>query len=509
MTFLPSTIKLCVFFTQCGGQKGKLFLTIDYLGWFFMLFSSTSFLFLFLPVVLLVYYILPRAFKNAWLLLASLIFYAWGEPKFLPIMLFSIVINYVFAVLVDAMRDRKVAVKWILAVAIIANLTLLGYFKYAKFIILNLNALLHVHMNTPNIPLPLGISFYTFQAISYVIDVYRGDGGVQKNPINMALYKALFPQLIAGPIVRYRTVSHQIKERKESFGKFAYGTKRFILGLGKKMLLANNCGWVADHAFSINPDNMSIGMAWIGIIAYSLQIYFDFSGYSDMAIGLGKMFGFDFLENFNYPYISRSVAEFWRRWHISLGTWFRDYLYIPLGGSRVSEWKIYRNLLIVWFATGMWHGASWTFVAWGLYYGLFIMLERAFLGKVMNQWPSALRHTYALIVIIAGWVFFRASTFPYAIKYYKTMLGFNGTGAWDQNASYYLNEYGILLLLSIAAATPLLKTINRSLELSIRKTTLVATVLDLGKAGYYLAVLAIGLISVVASTFNPFIYFRF
>lgn len=470
-----------------------------------MLFSSTVFLFLFLPIVLLVYYILPRTFKNAWLLGASLIFYAWGEPKFLPIMLFSIVINYVFAIIVDAQRDNKKAIKWILGVAIGSNLLLLGYFKYSGFIVENINALLNTNIEMQPVPLPLGISFYTFQAISYIIDIYRRDGGVQKNPINMALYKSLFPQLIAGPIVRYRTVSDQIKNRKETFEKFAYGTKRFIIGLGKKMFLANNCGWVADQVFATNPNEMSVGLAWIGIIAYSLQIYFDFSGYSDMAIGLGKMFGFDFLENFNYPYTSRSVAEFWRRWHMSLSSWFRDYLYIPLGGSRVSEWKIYRNLFIVWLATGIWHGASWTFIAWGLYYGIFIMLERAFLGKLIEKWPVFLQHFYALLIVIAGWVFFRAETFTYALSYYKTMLGLNGIGLWDSQASYYFSEYVILIILAVVGATPLLKVINNKITTFNRNSAL----WDIGKSGYYLIVLAIGIISVVANTFNPFIYFRF
>ncbi|WP_409295808.1 MBOAT family O-acyltransferase [Peribacillus sp. SCS-26] len=473
-----------------------------------MLFSSTVFLFLFLPVVLVVYYILPRTFKNTWLLGASLAFYAWGEPEFLPIMLFSIAINYVFAIIVDKKRESKTAVRWILAVAVISNLMLLGYFKYAGFIVENMNSLFGTDYANPNVPLPLGISFYTFQAISYVIDVYRRDGGVQKNPINMALYKSLFPQLIAGPIVRYQTVSDQIKDRKETFEKFAYGTKRFIIGLGKKMFLANNCGWVADQVFAQNPDEISMGLAWIGIIAYSLQIYFDFSGYSDMAIGLGKMFGFDFLENFNYPYISRSVAEFWRRWHISLGTWFRDYLYIPLGGSRVSEWKVYRNLAAVWFATGIWHGASWTFIAWGVYYGVFIMLERAFLGKLLKKWPVFVQHIYALLVVIAGWVFFRAETFTYAIGYYKAMLGLNGAGIWSADAGYYFTQYGILILLAIIGATPLLVTINKSV-LDKRPTLYTQAAWDIGKTGYYLLVMAIGIVSVVANTFNPFIYFRF
>jgi alginate O-acetyltransferase complex protein AlgI len=475
-----------------------------------MLFSSTVFLFLFLPIVLVVYFALPRAFRNIWLLITSLIFYAWGEPRFVLVMLFSIIINYVFGLIVDAKRDQKTTVKWIMAVMVMANLGLLGFFKYSNFIVDNINILFGAHINFPKIPLPLGISFFTFQGMSYVIDVYRKTGAIQKNPLNMAVYKTLFPQLIAGPIVRYETVAHQITDRKETLEKFAYGTKRFIIGLGKKMFLANNCGWIADHVFSQNPNEISVGLAWIGAIAYTLQIYFDFSGYSDMAIGLGKMFGFDFLENFNYPYISKSVTEFWRRWHISLGTWFRDYLYIPMGGNRVSKLKNYRNIFIVWLATGIWHGASWTFIAWGVYYGVFIMLEKAFLGKLLVKLPSVFQHIYTLLLVIIGWVFFRSETFSFAFDYIKTMFGANGTALWDTSAAYYTAEYGILVLLAVIGSTPLIKIISEKIVQASEDNTVVRVFgRNIGLTSCYLIVFGLSIVCVVSSTFNPFIYFRF
>ncbi|MDX5322882.1 MAG: MBOAT family protein, partial [Exiguobacterium sp.] len=396
-----------------------------------MLFSSTIFLFWFLPIVLILYYVSPRFLKNTVLLVASLLFYAWGEPIYTAVMLASIVMNYAFGLLVDNNRDNKKKAKWLVAGMVAGNVLLLSVFKYTSFIIENVNAITGLELTDPKIPLPIGVSFFTFQAMSYVIDVYRKDGKVQRNPLDLALYISLFPQLVAGPIVRYQTVADEINDRKETMDDFASGIQRFVIGLAKKMLLANNAGYVADQIFSQNAGEMSMGLAWIGIIAYSLQIYFDFSGYSDMAIGLGRMFGFHFLENFNYPYISKSVSEFWRRWHISLGSWFRDYVYIPLGGNRGSAWKLYRNLAIVWILTGVWHGASWTFIAWGAYYGLFIMLERAFLGAWLKALPAPLAHAFTLFVVIIGWVFFRADDFPYALSYLSAMFNLNGAPVWD------------------------------------------------------------------------------
>jgi len=462
-----------------------------------MLFSSTIFLFLFLPIVLLVYHLLPRVFRNGWLLVASLFFYAWGEPKFVILMLTSILINYLFALAVHTYRTR-VGVKWIMFSMIVVNLGLLGWFKYSGFFVTSINETFQTTLFVPEVVLPIGISFFTFQAMSYVIDVYRQAGQVQKNPLDLALYIALFPQLIAGPIVRYETVADEINHRQETLPEFAQGVRRFIIGLSKKLILANGCGQVADAVF--NMKDLSMGLAWIGIIAYALQIYFDFSGYSDMAIGLGLMFGFHFLENFNYPYISKSVSEFWRRWHISLGSWFRDYVYIPLGGNRVSPWKQYRNLGIVWMLTGLWHGASWTFVAWGVYYGIWIMLEKAFLGKMLERIP-VLATIWTLVLVLVGWVFFRADTFPEAITYMQAM--FAPDVLWDDRASYQLVQNGVILALACLAATPIPKRIGERFVESSGKIG--QTV----QYGYAMVLLFLATSALVASTFNPFIYFRF
>lgn len=476
-----------------------------------MLFSSSVFLFYFLPVVLGLYFIVPRSLKNILLLMASLFFYAWGEPKYVVIMLVSIAMNYVFGLWVDRYREDTKRLKATMIAMVIANIGMLGVFKYASFFVQNTNTLFGVNLNDPEIPLPIGISFFTFQAMSYVIDVYRKDGKVQRNPFDLALYIALFPQLIAGPIVRYQTVADEINDRRETLDDFVSGIQRFVIGLGKKMILANSCGYVADQIFDISPDGMSTALTWIGVIAYSLQIYFDFSGYSDMAIGLGRMFGFHFLENFNYPYISKSVSEFWRRWHISLGSWFRDYVYIPLGGNRSGEWKTYRNLAIVWTLTGVWHGASWTFVAWGAYYGIFIMLERAFLGKWLAKTPAVFAHIFTLFVVVIGWVFFRADNFAYAIGYLQTMFGLNDTPLVDTAAKFYVVQYGVVILIAMIAATPIPKWFAaKLLRFEVDGTTVVvrqsvAMVRVLG----VLILFAVSISYVVASTFNPFIYFRF
>ncbi|KAB2864866.1 MAG: MBOAT family protein, partial [Exiguobacterium chiriqhucha] len=385
-------------------------------------------------------------------------------------------------------------------------------FKYASFFVENVNSVLGFSLNDPEIPLPLGISFFTFQAMSYVIDVYRKDGQVQRNIFDLALYVSFFPQLIAGPIVRYQTVADEIVDRRETIDDFVSGIQRFVIGLGKKMILANSAGYVADQIFGMPAGEMSTTLAWIGIIAYSLQIYFDFSGYSDMAIGLGRMFGFHFLENFNYPYISRSVSEFWRRWHMSLGSWFRDYVYIPLGGNRQGEWKTYRNLAVVWFLTGIWHGASWTFIAWGVYYGVFIMLERAFLGKWLKAMPSWLSLSFTLFVVIIGWVFFRADDFPYAIAYLQTMFGLHGGPLFDQQALYYLVQYGVVLLVAIIAATPIPRIVVGkflSQELDDTKTTATRRIVGLVRVSGVLVLFFLSISYIVSSTFNPFIYFRF
>lgn len=462
-----------------------------------MLFSSTIFLFLFLPTVLLVYYLLPRSFRNGWLLVTSLFFYAFGEPRFALLMLLSVTINYFFALFVDLYRQR-IGVKWIMFSMIAVNLGLLGWFKYSGFFVRSVNETLGLGWFVPEVVLPLGISFYTFHAMSYVIDIYKGKEAVQKNPLDLALYIAFFPQLVAGPIVRYNTIASQIESREETVSDFARGVRRFTIGLAKKLILANGCGQVADAIF--NMKDLSMGLAWIGIIAYALQIYFDFSGYSDMAIGLALMFGFHFLENFNYPYISKSVSEFWRRWHISLGSWFRDYVYIPLGGNRVSPWRQYRNLAIVWMLTGLWHGASWTFVAWGAYYGIWIMIEKAFLGKWLEKMP-VVSTVWTLVLVLVGWVFFRSETFPEAVTYIQAM--FVPDVIWDERASYQLVQNGVLLLVACIAATPIPKIIGERLVVSLGK---IGTTMQYG---YAMLLLFLATSALVASTFNPFIYFRF
>ncbi|PGS48698.1 MBOAT family protein [Bacillus sp. AFS041924] len=475
-----------------------------------MVFSSTVFIFWFLPIVLLIYFVIPRSIKNFWLLLASLFFYAWGEPTYVWLMIFSIIMNYLFGLAVDKNREKKAKIKWIMIAMVSSNLFILGIFKYTNFIADNIEKITGINIDIPIIPLPIGISFFTFHALSYVIDVYRGDRKVQKNPLNLALYITMFPQLVAGPIVRYQTVANELNVRKENLELIFYGIKRFIIGLAKKMLLANTFGQIADQIFAQSPDQMTTGMAWIGIVSYSLQIFFDFSGYSDMAIGLGKIFGFHFLENFNYPYISRSVSEFWRRWHISLGTWFRDYLYIPLGGNRGSNLETYRNLFIVWLATGIWHGASWTFIAWGLYYGFWIALERSGLGKLLNVLPKVIQHFYALIIVIIGWVFFRSETFSYAFDYIKTMFAFNGTGLWNSSNNLYVSEYGLLFIIAIITATPIGKMVTQKLgEWLTSKSKIASLGFQFGEAGWYCFLLLVSLSYVVASTFNPFIYFKF
>ncbi|MBC6134932.1 MBOAT family protein [Listeria booriae] len=474
-----------------------------------MLFSTTTFLFVFLPCVLAIYLITPRKLKNIVLLLASLFFYAWGEPKFLYVMLLSIALNYVFGILADKAKREGKHGKLVITLMVIGNLIILGIFKYANFVVFNMESLFGANFDWKMIALPLGISFYTFQGISYVIDVYRGDGKVQKNPLNIALYISLFPQLVAGPIVRYQTVADQIESRRVDLNLFTSGVKRFIIGLAKKMFIANNCGLVADQIFQSQGGSLSVGTAWIGLIFYALQIFFDFSGYSDMAIGLGRMFGFKFLENFNYPYIAKSVSEFWRRWHISLGTWFKDYVYIPLGGNRVSPIKIYRNLAIVWLATGIWHGASWNFLLWGAYYGAFIMLEKAFLGKALLRVPAALQHVYALIVIVFGWLLFRIDNVSDIWTYLCSMFG---SGAfWDARATYYMHEYYMVLIVAIIACTPLVKNFFASDKLLtfMQKHRALHITKDIATLAVLAFIFVYSVALVVGSTFNPFIYFRF
>ncbi|MEO2076867.1 MAG: MBOAT family O-acyltransferase [Bacillus sp. (in: firmicutes)] len=473
-----------------------------------MVFSNLVFLFIFLPLVLVSYFLIRKELRNYLLLAFSLVFYAWGEPKYVVIMIFSIVLNYVFGYLVHLFRDQKSLNKIILSLAVAANLLVLGYYKYINFLIDNINKLFSTNIHMDPVVLPIGISFFTFQAMSYVIDVYREPKEVQKNPFDLALYVALFPQLIAGPIVRYNEVAAQIKKRFVNIEKFSEGIKIFIIGLSKKVLIANQVGFVADAIFNKPTSEMSVLLAWIGIIAYSLQIYFDFSGYSDMAIGLGKMFGFDFSKNFNYPYISKSIGEFWRRWHISLSTWFRDYVYIPLGGNRVSKWKSYRNLFIVWGLTGLWHGASWTFIAWGLYYGIIIAMERAFLNKILDRLWSPIRHVYVILIFLIGWVFFRADNFSYSFDFIKTMFGGGNHPLVDKLSMYYLYDYGLVFAIAILVSTPVIPYLYRKIN-QLTVNAYMQNSKELAVSGIFLFLLIINIVHMVNSTFNPFIYFRF
>ena len=467
-----------------------------------MVFSSATFLFLFLPAVLILYYnpiFKSLTFRNAVLIFSSIFFYAWGEPVFVALMLLSIMFNWFFGLGVAKYRETAVAkAKLCVALSVIINLGMMFVFKYLTFTLENINMLFGTDVNTLNIALPIGISFFTFQAMSYVIDVYRGDGMVQKNPFNVALYISFFPQLIAGPIVRYQTIAEQINFRKESFDDFSNGVYRFMLGFVKKVLIANNVAAVADEIFGM--DGISVSTAWIGAIAYTLQIFFDFSGYSEMAIGLGKMFGFHFLENFNYPYISKSVSEFWRRWHISLGTWFRDYVYFPLGGSRVKKKsRLVFNLLVVWFLTGVWHGANWTFVVWGLMYFVILTLE-----KLLN-FPQKLKffsHIYTMLFVIIGWVIFRAESLTQAVDYLKTMFFVSGAPLFDNKAIFFLDNYKFYLIAGILASFPIMQKIKEKIKINPTVYGCVSTVC-------LFVMFAISLTFTIKGSYNPFIYFNF
>lgn len=467
-----------------------------------MIFSSTIFLFAFLPCVLLAYFLVPYRWKNLLLLLASLFFYAWGELAYTLLMIVSILWNSFMGRIIDSSTRKKVA----LALGVGVNLVLLGYFKYANFLVDNINTLL-ASLDVPPLEaepvhLPLGISFFTFQAISYLVDIYRRQTPSQRNPLNVGLYIAMFPQLIAGPIVRYQTVAQQLVKRRHCLVNMERGVIRFIYGLAKKLLIANPLGEVADGLFALPADQLGALPAWIGIIAYSLQIYFDFSGYSDMAIGLGLMLGFTFPENFNYPYIARTVREFWRRWHMSLTRWLRDYLYIPLGGSRVSEPRTAVNLLTVFLLCGLWHGASWTFVIWGLWHGIFILLERWRFGDALRHLPVVLQHGYLLLVVIIGWVFFRSETLGDAIVYLGALAGLQG---WENP------RHPIQLYITSEALLAGGAAIFLSMPLYARLRGL----LEDGVGGFalrlpLLAVLLYGsLMKISSGTYNPFIYFRF
>ena len=465
-----------------------------------MLFSSIVFLFTFLPIVLILYYVLPRRFKNPVLLLASLLFYAWGEPIYLFLMMFSILFNYISGLDIARNLGNKRAARKSLIFNVVVNLCVLGFFKYEGFVLNSLNAVLPVEIPFQEVALPVGISFYTFQILSYIIDVYRGNVPVQKNLMDFALYVTMFPQLIAGPIVKYAEIDEQLHVREENWGRFGEGVMYFIRGLAKKVLLANTVGMIYTNVSGMAPEDVSVVTAWLGCLAYTFQIYFDFSGYSDMAVGLGKMFGFEFPWNFNYPYIAQSVTEFWRRWHISLSSWFREYVYIPLGGNRVPVPKHIRNLLVVWLLTGLWHGAAWNFVAWGLYYGVILIFEKYFFHRVLEKLPEVLRHIYSLVLVMVGWVLFFSPSFAGALEYLKLMFGAGGHGFMDGEALYLLISNLGLWVIAIVSSTPLVYGVY---ERYVGRRKPVADVVIY--AGMFLLCVAY----LVTETYNPFLYFRF
>lgn len=469
-----------------------------------MVFSSNVFLFLFLPCVLAIYYLLKRwrTLDNIFLTIVSLGFYAWGEPKFVLVMMLSIVMNWLFGLLIARVRGHRSREKLVLVLMAVFNLGLLGVYKYLVFLMESMNWAFGIGLPVPEIALPIGISFFTFQAMSYVIDVYRGEGVVQKNLLNVALYISFFPQLIAGPIVRYQTVADEIMNRRESINDFITGVRRFLVGLCKKILLANNLGLIVDTAWALESAELSVATAWIGACAYLMQVYFDFSGYSDMAIGLGRMFGFHFLENFRFPFLSKSVAGFWNRWHISLGTWFRDYLYIPLGGSRVkSVWRLIFNMFMVWSLTGLWHGAAWTYFLWGCGFFVMLVIERLTgLGKWMEK--HAVGHLYAMVMVVALTVMIRCTDMSNAGAFYGAMFGFNSAPIWDGIASVFVREYGLFFAAAVICSLPMYEFLRDRLHIPDAALRIAGAVL-------LMACTVIAISYVATDSYNPFIYFNF
>ncbi len=498
-----------------------------------MVFSSLLFMFRFLPIVLLLYFIAPKSWRNAILFFSSLVFYAWGEPVYVVLMLFSTVVDYTHGMLVHKFKEKGEMGKAKIALisSMVINLALLGFFKYTDFIITNLNLIPGVDIPLLNLALPIGISFYTFQTMSYTIDIYRGDARLQTNIISFGAYVALFPQLIAGPIVAYNTVAEELRSRKENMDDFTSGVLRFMTGVGKKVLLANNIGLLWDLISGKNVAEIPVVMAWLGITAFAFQIYFDFSGYSDMAIGLGRMFGFHFLENFNYPYISRRITEFWRRWHMSLGSWFRSYVYIPLGGNRKGFKMQIRNIAIVWLLTGIWHGASWNFLLWGVYFGVLLIVEKLLLLDFLKK-HKIFSHIYTIFLVWIGWAFFAFDNMTMGANYMKAMFGFNGAGFVNSETLYLLFSYAVMLVILVLACTPYpaklatwvldkLQGRNGNTEIEAQETKSVETVpavknakvrtaLSVGLQMAFIAVVfVISTAYLVDATHNPFLYFRF
>ena len=473
-----------------------------------MIFSSLLFLFRFLPAVLVLYYLAPRPLRNLVLLLCSLAFYAWGEPVYIILMIVSILVSYTGGILVDRFKTqgKRRAARAALLGSSVVSLSLLGFFKYADFLIGTVDSLTGAGINLLKIALPIGISFYTFQTMSYTIDVYRGEAKVQKNLISFGAYVTMFPQLIAGPIVQYKTIDRQLRTRKETAGQFAYGIHRFMIGLGKNVLLANNAGALWDTVSSMEHTQIPVVMSWMGLAAYTFQLYFDFSAYSDMAIGLGHMFGFRFLENFNYPYISKSITEFWRRWHISLSTWFRDYVYIPLGGNRVGVWKHIRNILVVWMLTGIWHGASWNFVLWGLYYGILLLIEKFVLGKYLKKLPGVFQHIYCMFFVMLGWNLFVFDDMSAGISFARALFGTYGAGFCSRETLYLLYNNAVLMVLLILGSTQLPARAGNWICAKLRGKE---TLLTIVKNVFYVCIFLLSVAWLVDASYNPFLYFRF
>lgn len=465
-----------------------------------MLFTSISFLYYFLPALIIIYFITPKKYKNIILLIASLLFYFYGEPKYVFLMIAEIVIAYTGAILIDKYKNQS---KNILIITLFIHVFLLIIFKYTDFIIQTINDISNANIKLLNIALPIGISFYTFQIISYIIDVYNGKVKVQKNIINLATYVSLFPQLVAGPIVRYQTVEKELDDRVHSFNNFAYGIRRFSMGLAKKVLIANALGELCTKAFVLNET--TVIFYWIFGISYMLQLYFDFSAYSDMAIGLGRIFGFNFPENFNYPYISKSITEFWRRWHISLGTWFKDYVYIPLGGNRDGKYKQIRNILIVWLLTGIWHGANWTFLIWGLLFGIILIIEKIFLNKFMEKLPSFIKRIYVLFIVMILFIIFNAENMSVALTNIKGLFGMNGEVFVNDYTLHYLKSYLPLLIIAFFGATPFIKTLIDKL----RKNKYANNIINILEPILIVIILVVVTSYLIDNSYNPFLYFRF
>lgn len=468
-----------------------------------MVFSSLPFLFVFFPITFLLYYIVPKKAKNILLLITSLIFYAWGEPVYVFLMIATCFVGYITALWMEKYPNKN---KLILVITITIYLAVLGFFKYANFLIDNINMLFNLSINSLNLSLPIGISFYTFQILSYTVDVYKKAVKPEKNFFYFTTYVSLFPQLIAGPIVRYETISEELHNRTVTLEKFSKGFTRFIIGIGKKVLIANNIGALYD-SISLSP-NITVGMAWLGTIAFGFQIYFDFSAYSDMAIGMGKMLGFSFLENFNYPYIANSVTDFWRRWHMSLSTFFRDYVYIPLGGNRCSKARHIRNILVVWGLTGLWHGASWNFIIWGLYFGVLLLIEKFWLKKYIEKLPNILRIIYTDFLVLISWAIFAFDNFKQLGNWFSKMFGI-GTSFTSSETLYYLKNYALMLVICVIGCTPVMKILYEKLNKKFENKKSMSIIFDTICLVICIGIFILSIAYLVNSSYNPFLYFRF